>query len=365
VAHDEVSASGASNAALSAEPLLAVRDLTVSLLSDQGRTEVTRGVSLEVARGGVTALVGESGSGKSVTAFAILGLLPAGGRIERGSVRFGGIDLTRASERALRRVRGGEIGLVFQEPMSALNPVLTIGAQIVEAIRLHSDVGRGDARRIASEWLTRVGMPEPDRRLDSYAHELSGGMRQRALLAMALAPGPKLLVLDEPTSALDRSVEAEILDVISGLRKEHHLGVLFVSHDLAVVSEIADRVAVMYAGEIVEEGATADMLSAPRHPYTQALLAAIPRPDARPPRTLGDRPAPLQTIPGSVPDLRELPRGCRFQDRCPHRFDACSDKPVPLFEVEGGRARCLLVEPDVAAASTRKGGGLALEAEDE
>ena len=361
----QATAIDSSEASQPAAPLLAVRDLTVSLLSDQGRTEVTRGVSLEVEQGGVTALVGESGSGKSVTAFAILGLLPAGGRIERGSIQFGGADLAKADEGVLRRVRGGEIGLVFQEPMSALNPVLTIGAQLVEAIRLHHSVGRGEARQRAVEWLARVGMPEPPRRFDSYAHELSGGMRQRALLAMALAPGPKLLLLDEPTSALDRSVEAEILDVIAALRKERSLGVLFVSHDLAVVSEIADRIAVMYAGEIVEDGAAARVLGAPRHPYTQALLGAIPRPDARPPRVLRDHPAPLATIPGSVPDLAKLACGCRFQDRCPHRFGACTEVDIPFFEVPGGHARCLLVEPTSTRGQSSRTRGLALETEDE
>ncbi len=354
------------------EPTLSIRGLTVSLLSDQGRTEVTRDVSLDVEKGRVTALGGESGSGKSVTAVSVLALLPAGGRIERGSITFrprataglsSTIDLAQAKERVLRDVRGGEIGLVFQEPMSALNPVLTIGAQIIEAIRFHRSVGHREARRDAIAWLRRMGMPEPERRIDSYPHELSGGMRQRALIAMALAPRPMLLLLDEPTSALDRSVEAEILDVLATIQREEGLGMLFVSHDLAVVSEIADRVAVMYAGEIVEEGATCDVLRAPRHPYTRALLEAVPRHGARPPRTLGDRPAPLATIPGSVPSPRDLPRGCRFQDRCPRRFDACTRGDIPLFDVDGGKARCLLIETEGPPRSKRH--GLALEAEDE
>jgi len=346
-------------------PLLEVRDLSVSLLSDAGRTEVTRGVSFDVARGGVTAIVGESGSGKSVTAFSILGLLPAAGRIEKGTITFQGRELTRMKEHELRRVRGGEISLVFQEPMSALNPVYTAGAQIVEAIRLHSDMSRGEAKRHAIDWLARVGMPEPERRFDSYPHELSGGMRQRTLLAMALAPKPKLLILDEPTSALDRSVEAEILGVIASMRETIGLSVLFISHDLAVVSEVADRIVVMYAGEVVEDGSAKAIIEAPQHPYTQALLAAIPREGERPPRKLGDHPSPLRTIEGSVPDLAKLPVGCRFQTRCPHRFDACSESDIPLFETAAGHARCLLVAPSKQKLALDAEPSLALDAEDE
>ncbi|MFO0618350.1 MAG: ABC transporter ATP-binding protein [Polyangiaceae bacterium] len=323
-------------------PLLSIRDLSVSLAAEDHRVNALHAISLEIARGSVTAIVGESGSGKSLTAFSILGLLPAGGRIESGVVMFDGRDLTRLDDPSLSRVRGGEIGMVFQEPMTSLNPVYTVGAQIVEAIRLHHDLSRSAAKRRAIEWLERVGMPAAARRFDSYPHELSGGMRQRALIAMALAPGPKLLILDEPTTALDRSLEAQIFDVLVELRATSELTVLLVSHDLAVVSEVADRLVVMYAGEVVEDGTLAEVLGTPSHPYTQALLAAIPpppaSPGARPPRKLGDAPRPLPVIEGGVPALDEMPPGCRFEPRCPKRFDACAKQKIPLFRVGHGRA---------------------------
>jgi oligopeptide/dipeptide ABC transporter ATP-binding protein len=325
-------------------PLLSIKNLQVSFKTNAASVPALRGVDLSVSPGECLGLVGESGSGKSLTALSILGLLPPGGKIERGEIRFDDLDLARASERTLSRIRGASIGMVCQEPMASLNPVYTVGRQIVEAIRLNTDAGRGAAKRLALEWLARVGIPEPARRFESYPHELSGGMRQRALLAMALAPKPRLLLADEPTTAVDRSVEADILDLLAGLREEDGLSILLVSHDIAVVSELADRVVVMYAGEVVEEGPLAEVLGSPQHPYTQALLDAIPRAGDRPPRRLGDRPPPLRTIEGSVPSARELPSGCRFRTRCPHAFDACEEGRVPFFAVGRGHARCLLVD---------------------
>lgn len=341
-------------------PLLSIRDLTVSLAAEDGRVEALHEVSLELETGSVTALVGESGSGKTLTAFSILGLLPTAAHVESGAVMFDGRDLTRLDDRSLSRVRGGEIGMVFQEPMTSLNPVYTVGAQIVEAIRLHHDVSRGGAKKRAIEWLERVGMPAAAQRFESYPHELSGGMRQRALIAMALAPSPKLLVLDEPTTALDRSLEAQIFDVLAELRRSSELTVLLVSHDLAVVSEVADRLVVMYAGEVVEDGSLHEVLGTPSHPYTQALLDTVPKPGARPPRKLGDKPRPLPVIDGAVPTLAEMPKGCRFEPRCPKRFRACAEQKVPLVRVGSGRSRCLLVSQPPPPSARR---ALALDVE--
>jgi oligopeptide/dipeptide ABC transporter ATP-binding protein len=342
-------------------PLLSIRDLTVSLAGEGDRVQALHEVSLEIAPGTVTALVGESGSGKSLTAFSILGLLPVGARIESGVVMFDGRDIARLDDRSMTRVRGGEIGMVFQEPMTSLNPVYTVGAQIVEAIRLHHDVGRSEAKKQAIAWLDRVGMATAAQRFESYPHELSGGMRQRALIAMALAPGPKLLVLDEPTTALDRSLEAQIFDVVAELRASSQLTVLIVSHDLAVVSEVADRIVVMYAGEVVEDGSLREVLGTPSHPYTQCLLDTVPSAKARPPRKLGDRPRPLPVIEGTGPTLDAMPPGCRFEPRCPKRFDACSKQKVPLFRVGSGHSRCLLVEAHAPPSSARR--ALALDVE--
>jgi peptide/nickel transport system ATP-binding protein len=325
-------------------PLLSIRDLSVSLSVEGNRLGALREVSIDVAPKSVTAIVGESGSGKSLTAFSILGLLPNGAHVDAGSVMFDGRDLTRLGDRELSRVRGGQIGMVFQEPMTSLNPVYTVGAQIVEAIRLHHGVSRSAAKKTAIEWLARVGMAEAAQRFDSYPHELSGGMRQRALIAMALAPGPKLLVLDEPTTALDRSLEAQIFDVLAELRESMDLSLILISHDLAVVSEVADHLVVMYAGEVVEDGTLHEVLGSPSHPYTQALLDTVPLRAARPPRKLGDKPKPLPVIGGAVPELDAMPPGCRFEPRCPKRFDECPTRTVPLFRVGTGRSRCLLLD---------------------
>jgi len=319
-------------------PLLEVRGLTTEFVSE--RTGVRRavravdGVSFEIARGEILALAGESGSGKSVTALSILRLVPPPGRIVSGSIRFEGRDLLTLDERDLRRVRGARIGFVFQEPMTALNPVFTVGDQIAEALEVHG-VARGAAARArAVELLDTVRIPEPARRARDFPHQLSGGMRQRVLVAAAMACRPPLVMADEPTTALDATIQADILDLLVAMRREHGLSLLLITHDLGIVARVADRVAVMYAGRIVETGPAPGVLASPRHPYTRGLLASLP----------GQEPGTrLKAIPGTVPDLAALPPGCAFAPRCPDRFEACDGSRPDAYVVSPGRtARCFL-----------------------
>jgi oligopeptide/dipeptide ABC transporter ATP-binding protein len=332
------------------EPLLSIRDLSVSFVTGGGVLRAVSRVSLDVPRGGTVALVGESGCGKSVTAQAVLRLVPTPpGRIDRGTITFEGRDLLTLPERELRAVRGGRIGMVFQEPMTSLNPVYTAGFQIVEAIRLHRDVSRGEARRQAIAGLARVGFPDPARRVDAYPHELSGGMRQRVLIAMALACDPALLIADEPTTALDTTVQAQLLDLLQKLRDEAGLSLLIIAHDLALVAEIADEIVVLYAGVVVERGPAREVLRAPSHPYTRALLRSLP---PRTHRVRGQKARRLPTIEGTIPDLRAPPPGCRFQARCPEVMDRCRVETPALVEVAGTGvlSRCFLVEEGRASA---------------
>ncbi len=322
-------------------PLLEVHDLTVNFSGSDGVARAVDGVDLTVEEGETVGLVGESGCGKSVTALAILRLVEPPGHIAHGSsVRLGGRDLLALGAKEIRAVRGNHVALVFQEPLSALNPVLRIGNQIAEAIRAHEAVTRGTARWRAVEMLTAVGIPDAKRRASAYAHQLSGGMRQRVLLAMALACRPQLLLADEPTTALDVTIQAEILELLDGLQRKLGMAVLLITHNLGIVAERTRRVYVMYAGQIVEEAATEQLFAAPAHPYTEGLLAAIPRLDER-----RDR---LQAIPGQVPPATAWPEGCRFHPRCPHAWAKCGTEMPPLLEVTPGhRARCWLVkEPE-------------------
>ncbi len=322
-------------------PLLEIEDLAIAFPGSSGEVRVVRGASLRLDRGEIVGLVGESGSGKSLTALAALGLIPPPGRRVGGRIRFAGQDLTGLTERQLRPIRGRRIGLVFQEPSAALNPVLTIGAQIVEAIRAHHRVPRSEARRRAVDLLARLALPDPARRLGEYPHQLSGGQRQRALVAIALAAGPDLLIADEPTTALDVTVQAQVLELFAELRRDLGLGILLITHDLAVVAESCDRVAVMYAGEIVEEGGVRELFGAPAHPYTRGLLASLPR--------LGEPAARghLPSIPGQVPSPARLPSGCAFHPRCPVRLLECGTSIPPWVGLGGGRsARCVLARPD-------------------
>ena len=294
------------------------------------------GVSFAVGRGETLAIVGESGSGKSVTALSIMRLLPQRvGRITQGGIELGDRNLVELAEDEMRAIRGKEIGMIFQEPMTSLNPVHTVGAQIAEVLIEHGEASAQEARERSIEMLETVGIAEPSRRVDSYPHEMSGGMRQRAMIAMALACRPSLLIADEPTTALDVTIQAQILDLMQELQEQMGMAIIFITHDLGVVAQMARRVVVMYAGQVVESGAVDDIFNRPRMPYTAGLIASIPR--------LGGsrRGQRLRTIAGYVPSPSLLPEGCRFSTRCPHVEPACAQKPPPLeTESDGHAVRC-------------------------
>jgi oligopeptide/dipeptide ABC transporter ATP-binding protein len=325
-----------------AEPLIKVRGLTVEFLSKAGRFAAVNGVDFSIAPGETFALVGESGSGKSVTSLSIMGLLDRrksrlGGEIlfrdRDGSVR----DLAALNARAMARVRGGQISMIFQEPMTSLNPVQTAGAQIAEAIRLHQGVSPSLAKARAVEMLEAVEIPDPRRRAGAYPHEMSGGMRQRALIAMALACRPRLLIADEPTTALDVTVQLQILNLLKTFQNAFGMGVLFITHNLGVVAEIADRVGVMYGGRIVETARVDDLFARPRHPYTRGLLESLPQGGGTP-----GQPRRLKAIPGAVIDPRRPPPGCAFEPRCALAMEACREAPPPLVATSAGQlSRCL------------------------
>ena len=317
-----------------ADPLLTVENLT-TVFDLPGRPVVAvDDVSFEIRTGETLGIVGESGSGKSVTAFSIINLLPYPGRVSAGRVLFLGRDLLTLPEPEMRKVRGAGIGLVFQEPTAALNPVMRVGAQIGEALTVHGLATRRDARGRAIDLLRAVRIAAPDQCVDDYPHQLSGGMRQRVMMAIALACRPPLIIADEPTTALDVTVQAQILDLLRGLAREFDVSLLLITHDLGVVAETADRVAVMYAGRIVEDGPVRDVFARPLHPYTQGLLASIPG------QTAGAR---LRAIEGVVPSLAALPRGCTFAPRCPHRLAVCTTAVPAIVEIEQGHsARCYL-----------------------
>jgi peptide/nickel transport system ATP-binding protein len=322
-----------------AEPLLDVRGLATSFATRAGVVRAVTGIDLTVARGEVLGLVGESGCGKSVTSLSILGLIAKPGRVEAGEVLFEGIDLLGMSDRELRRIRGDRIAMIFQQPQSSLNPVMRVGNQIGEVLELHRQMKRTAARGRAVELMRMVGIPDPERRLDAYPHEMSGGMAQRVMIAMALACDPQLLIADEPTTALDVTIQAQILDLMRTLQRETGTAIILITHDLGVVAEMCDRVAVMYAGEIVEQTDVRSLFADPRHPYTRGLIGAVPVP--------GDIRDELATIPGSVPNLIDLPDGCRFADRCLARVQhgnilAADHHPELLPVSEGHHVRCWL-----------------------
>jgi peptide/nickel transport system ATP-binding protein/oligopeptide transport system ATP-binding protein len=318
----------------SAEHLLAVEDLRVDFRTEDGLVQAVDGVSFHVDPGEVLAIVGESGCGKSVTGMTLLGLTRGPNARFAGRATFGGTDLVAASDAELRRIRGAEIAMVFQEPMTALNPVQRIGKQVVEQIRAHGEDDEDAATERARALLERVGIPRPAERLRAFPHELSGGMRQRVMIAMALSCDPRLLIADEPTTALDVTIQAQILEEVRRLRAETDAGVILITHDLGVVADVADRVAVMYAGQIVEEGTLDEIFYDPQHPYTWGLLGSIARVD-RP------RPERLPAIAGTPPSLADPPHGCRFRPRCPHAFPQCSE--LPPLEVRAGHPdRCWL-----------------------
>ena len=313
--------------------LLEVRDLRTAFPSKDGMTPVVDGVSFDLERGKVLALVGESGSGKSMTALSTLRLVPKPGRVTLGSVKLDGEELLSLPVTEMRRIRGGRIGMIFQEPMTCLNPVVRVGAQVAEAIRLHESMSKADARSRARELFVEVGIPDPEERLDAYPHHLSGGLKQRVMIAMALSTRPEILIADEPTTALDVTVQAQILDLLRDLQQKRNAAILLITHDLGIVNELADRVAVMYAGRLVEMADRVSLLSDPLHPYTQGLLRSIP--------ALSAPGEPLPEIPGVVPSPDQWPAGCRFSTRCPKRFEPCADQfPAESNPGVGRRVWC-------------------------
>jgi len=319
------------------ERLLEVKDLKVGFTTEDGIVRAVDGVEFELDRGQVLGIVGESGSGKSVTAMTMLGLTRAHNTSFEGQVVYKGQDLLAMPERRLRDVRGNEIAMIFQDPMTSLNPVYRVGDQIVEAILTHEDVGKRTARQRTVELLRRVGIPNPSQRVDDYPHQFSGGMRQRAMIAMALSCNPDILIADEPTTALDVTIQAQIIELIDQLKDDFNSAVILITHDLGVVADVANEILVMYAGRVVERGPKRSIFYDPQHPYTWGLLGSIPRLD----RPKGGR---LASIRGMPPSLINLPHGCKFRPRCPHAFDRCIEEPDLRNRVEERRHldRCWL-----------------------
>ena len=333
-------------------PLLSVRDLAVEFRTRAGVTRPLDGISFDVGRGEVVGLVGETGCGKTLTGLSILGLLPKGAVVARGEIVFEGQDLAHVPERALRGIRGRRIAMVFQNPATALNPVFTIGTQIGQVVRTHLGLSRGDAHDHVRETLVAVGLPETDRVMGSYPHQLSGGMLQRSMIAMALACGPDLLIADEPTTALDVTIGAQVLRLLRDLQESRGFSVVFVTHDLGVVRTVTDRVVVLYAGRVAEQARTADLLTSPRHPYTEGLIGAVPRPERR-----GRQ---LTMIPGTVPSDPASVPGCVFADRCPIAIDRCRMERPDLRPLGVDRvAACHLATAD----SVSSGGTAATNSE--
>jgi oligopeptide/dipeptide ABC transporter ATP-binding protein len=320
-----------------AERLLEVNDLKVRFGTEDGIVRAVDGISFELERGKVLGIVGESGSGKSVTAMTLMGLTRGVNARFEGEVLYQGTDLLKVSDRDMQSYRGNELGMIFQDPMTSLNPVYRIGEQIVEAIQAHDRVDKRTARSRTIELLRQVGIPNPETRVDDFPHQFSGGMRQRAMIAMALSCNPSVLIADEPTTALDVTIQAQIVELVSRLKDDFDSGVIFITHDLGVIADIADEIIVMYAGRVVERGSKRDVFYDPQMPYTWGLLGSIPRLD-RP------RPERLHTIEGMPPSLINLPEGCKFRPRCPHAFDKCKQEPglENRVEARGHLDRCWL-----------------------
>ena len=317
--------------------ILEVHNLTTQFFTKAGTIKAADDVSFAIERGSTLALVGESGSGKSVTSLSIMRLVQPPGEVTSGEIVFNNRDLLKLSEEEMRRLRGREIAMIFQDPMTSLNPVYTVGNQIAEAIELHEQLSRKRAWSNTIEMMKRVKIPDAERRATDYPHQLSGGMRQRVMIAMALSCSPKLLIADEPTTALDVTIQAEILELLRGLREDFELSMLLITHDLGVVAETADRVAVMYAGRIVEEGPVREIFKSPRHPYTEGLLRSVPRLTAE-----GIKRQRLDTIEGHVPNLLHLPEGCKFASRCAYVIDECLSSEIALLKIDNERsARCI------------------------
>ena len=316
---------------------LSVKNLSTEFPVKKGIVRAVEDVSFDVDQGEILAIVGESGSGKSVTSLSIMGLLAEPGHVAGGSLEFEGKDLATLSEKQYRELRGNDMAMIFQEPMTSLNPVYRVGNQIVEAIRTHEKVSKAEAKDRAVDLLRKVGIPSPEARINDYPHQMSGGMRQRVMIAMALACNPKLLIADEPTTALDVTIQAQILDLLRRLRDDTGMAVLLITHDLGVVSETADRVVVMYCGQVVEEAEVRTLFDHPMHPYTLGLLKSIPRLE-------DDDSKRLYMIKGMVPNPLEMPPGCHFSDRCDSCMDICRTKVPELVDVDGHKVRCFLYE---------------------
>jgi peptide/nickel transport system ATP-binding protein len=341
---------------MSQQPLLQVEDLRVEFRTHRGTAEVLNGVDFELSHGETLCVVGESGCGKSMTALALLQLIPTPpGRISSGAVRFSGEDLLQASQARLREVRGNRISMIFQEPMTSLNPVFTVGNQIGESLRLHAGLGAAAARLRAIDMLRQVGIPAPEQRVDEYPHQLSGGMRQRVMIAMALACRPDILIADEPTTALDVTVQAQIFDLLRELQREQGTAILLITHDMGVVAEMADRVMVMYAGRVIEQGTASQVLESPQHPYTRGLIDCLPSLERSP----GEQRRELTEIAGLVPSIWELGKGCAFCVRCPRSLPQCALEVPPMVilkqsiaEASGAqthRAACWLHAPQAGS----------------
>jgi peptide/nickel transport system ATP-binding protein len=327
--------------------LLEVRNLQTYFATRRGDARAVDDVSFELDRGETLSLVGESGCGKSVTALSIMRLISPPGRLVAGQVIFDGRDLLKLNDDEMRRIRGDEIAMIFQDPLTSLNPVYTVGEQIAEAIRLHRQVSKREAWNQTIEGMRDVAIPAPEIRAKNYPHEMSGGMRQRIMIAMALACDPKLLIADEPTTALDVTIQAQILDLLAELREKRNLALLLITHDLGVVAETSDRVAVMYAGKIIESASVHELFKKPSHPYTEGLLHSVPKLD----ETNGEKRGRLHAIEGVVPNPVDLPPGCRFAPRCEHALNKCREGEIPLIEINPGHVtRCVRVSeiyPDI------------------
>ena len=318
-----------------AEPVLEIRDLVTEFRTDAGTVRAVDGVSFEIPARTTLGVVGESGSGKSVTALSVMRLVASPpGRIASGSIKYAGKDLIALTPAEMRKIRGNRIAMIFQEPMTSLNPVFTVGDQVGEAVRLHQRKSKSEARAIAIEMFKKVGIPSPEDRVDAYPHQLSGGMRQRVMIAMALACKPDLLIADEPTTALDVTIQAQILDLLRSLQRDMGMSILLITHDLGVVAETCDEVVVMYAGRVVERAKTETLFAAPRHHYTAGLLRSVPSYDSDGPRTR------LVEIKGMVPSLLKLPKGCKFVDRCPAAQQLCKDEEPALVQLGPSKVRC-------------------------
>jgi oligopeptide transport system ATP-binding protein len=322
-----------------AQTLLEVKDLVTSFRTAEGTVRAVKGISFHVEKGETLCIVGESGCGKSITSLSVMGLLPSNGSIESGEILLHNKPLQNLSQEQLRKLRGNQMSMIFQEPMTALNPVLTIGYQLREPLILHHKLSKSEATKQAVELLNQVGIPNPAKRLNQYPHELSGGMRQRVMIAMALACHPSLLIADEPTTALDVTIQAQILDLINDLKEKLDMGVLLITHDMGVVAEVADRVMVMYAGQKIEEGPVEQIFNNPSHPYTIGLLNSVPNVD--------DPEFELEPIPGNMPGLNEDIPGCRFHPRCKFAMDKCKVMVPPEFHLSDGHsATCWLNEKE-------------------